>query len=258
MSGRSVEQASLAVRLGWYPQIMEMSDDDVPDLTPARQQDHDVTGRDHFLGVDSMPAPVRRADPDRRAFDQAAHAQGDEHPLSLQGVGFARAEGVQRDGQVGSGIAVAAGAQWAEPLDRAGVVVLLGAAEQGLGSCVEVSVGEMAVPRREDVVPPLVHRSQQPALGAVVDLKRNQSLPACVYLRTVRRGEIPIGRVEGDPSNQIAPSLLHVLGGSRDGDRVGVARVAAVGLASECGLASEFGDARKLVDVDRPEVPCVL
>ena len=49
-----------------------------------------------------------------------------------------------------------------------------------------------------------------------------------------------------------------MLGGSRDGDRVGVARVAAVGLASECGLASEFGDARKLVDVDRPEVPCVL
>ena len=89
-----------------------MSDDGVPNLGPGGQEYHDVTWRDGFLGVDLMPLPVRRADSHRGGFDQAPDAQGDEQRLPLHGVGPARAEGVQRDCQVGCRIGLAAGAQW--------------------------------------------------------------------------------------------------------------------------------------------------
>ena len=78
MGRRSVEQASLAVRLSGDPQVEEVSDDGVPNLRPGGQEYHDVTWRDRCLGVDLMPLPARRADSHRGGFDQAPDTQGDE------------------------------------------------------------------------------------------------------------------------------------------------------------------------------------
>ena len=83
----------------------------------------------------------------------------------------------------------------------------------------------------ENVVPPLVHCHKHPALGSVIDLQRDHSLLAGLDLCTSGNGEVPVGRIEGDPSDQVATPLLHVLGGSRNGDGVGVPRVTAVGVS---------------------------
>ena len=60
------------------------------------------------------------------------------------------------------------------------------------------------MPVIEYIVPPLVHRPQHSAFGSVVHLKWYHSLNAGLNLRIAESGEVSVGRIEGNPSDQVA------------------------------------------------------